>query len=315
MNPDFKHRDKPFVSVIVPVKNDAERIKLCLGALLEQTYPRDRYEIIVIDNGSTDATLSVIRQYPVIVLVEDTIPSSYAARNTGLASTQGQVIAFTDSDCIPFPDWLEKGVAHLQRSSNCGLLAGSVEVFFRDSTRLSAVEIYESVTAFPQRKFVEKYKFGATANVFTYRNVFDKVGLFNTSLQSGGDREWGQRVHEAGYAVVYADDVVVKHPARHSFNELYMKLVRVSKGLHHLEGQKSNSWLRFTKRLIKDIIPPGKDILEAWNDTRLRGIKQKSAFIAVLLYLRYMQAWIRLRLQLSKSRYTSGRSAHSFIRS
>src|SRR3990170_3006911 len=103
----------PKISVIVPVYNDAQRIGKCIESLLQQTYPHEKYEVIIIDNGSTDETREVIKKYPVKLLIEDKIQSSYAARNKGIKNAKGEVIAFTDSDCIPGNDWIERGVANL----------------------------------------------------------------------------------------------------------------------------------------------------------------------------------------------------------
>src|ERR1041384_5139232 len=94
-----------FVSVIVPVWNDAERLGHCLHALEKQTYPAESYEVIVVDNGSTDSVACLVAAYGRARLVSEQRPGSYAARNTGLNLARGQVIAFTDADCLPAPDW------------------------------------------------------------------------------------------------------------------------------------------------------------------------------------------------------------------
>src|SRR3712207_160037 len=96
----------PYVTVIVPVYNDAGRVGSCLAALEAQTYPRQRYEVIVVDNGSTDATPAVVQSFRVRLLFERQVRSSYAARNAGLAEAKGVIIALTDSDCTPTPGWL-----------------------------------------------------------------------------------------------------------------------------------------------------------------------------------------------------------------
>src|ERR1041385_8126335 len=104
-----------FVSVIIPVWNDPERLTKCLDALRKQTYPAHSYEIIVVDNGSAVPVDRVVASYGHARVVHEQRVGSYAARNSGLKVARGQVIAFTDADCLPAPDWIEKGVAHLKR--------------------------------------------------------------------------------------------------------------------------------------------------------------------------------------------------------
>lgn len=221
----------PSVTVIVPVFNDVTRLRLLLDALAAQTYPKGRLEILIVDNASTEDVQGVVRERgPPFVALHEGRPGSYAARNRALRQAKGDVVAFTDGDCIPYPDWIERGLAALATHPEAGLVAGRIEVFPRDR-RLTWVERYEMAYAFPQDKFVAEQHFGATANVFTRRSVLDRVGPFNADLKSGGDRDWGQRVHAAGLAVVYAPDVVVRHPARRTFKEFGSKVRRVVGGI------------------------------------------------------------------------------------
>lgn len=220
----------PFVSVIIPVYNDSERLKTCLRALEMQTYPPEQYEVIVVDNQSDEGLDLIVAAFPHAISIVETQRSSYAARNAGILRTQGQIVAFTDSDCIPAEDWLEAGVKHLMSTSNCGLIGGKIELFFQTSGRPTAVELYDSLMHLQQHLFVNAMRFSATANLFTFKTVFDRVGLFDSRLKSGGDKEWGQRVFSAGYRLVYADDVCITHPARATFRQLRGKERRLAGG-------------------------------------------------------------------------------------
>ena len=107
--------NKHFVSVIIPVYNDSARVKICLEALEKQTYPQNLYEVIVVDNASDEypAIKDVVCQFSQAIAAYESRPGSYAARNKGISLAKGDIIAFTDADCIPAKNWIEKGVANL----------------------------------------------------------------------------------------------------------------------------------------------------------------------------------------------------------
>src|SRR5688572_22754402 len=155
---------KLFVSVIIPVLNDGDRLHRCLAALEEQTYPGDRFEVIVVDNGSKHDPAEIVAEFPHAKLAREAKPSSYAARNVGIALAKGDILAFTDSDCVPTKQWLEAGVAALTSSPDCGMVAGAVEVFCKDEQNPTAVELFERVSAFPQERYLREYHYGVTAN-------------------------------------------------------------------------------------------------------------------------------------------------------
>ena len=93
------------VSVIVPAYNAQKTIGQCIDALLAQTYPRESYEVIVVDDGSTDGTADVVKAYPVKYLYQRN-QGPATARNIGVREAQGEIILFTDSDCVPFDNWI-----------------------------------------------------------------------------------------------------------------------------------------------------------------------------------------------------------------
>ncbi len=294
----------PFVSVIIPVFNDGERLRLCLAALAGQTYGRSRFEIIVVDNGSDDfeQIKAVVAAYDNAVLAVEPTPGSYAARNRGLGLATGEAIAFTDADCIPAANWLTAGMQLLTQTPNCGLLAGQIQLFFQNPDRPTMVELYESVRALPQQEFVEQHHYGATANIFTWRQVIDRVGEFDAQLKSSGDMEWGQRVHAHGYRQIYSETVVVQHPTRSSLQELTVRTRRLAGGHYDLHLKRTHSiWRRqlvFAQAVLKNLTPPVFFTLTTLGDTRLQGIRQKLKVSLVMLLVRYISAWEVVRLKL-----------------
>ena len=222
--------EPPFVSVIVPVYDDAARLILCLEALHQQTYAPDRFEVVVIDNGSSEDIVGACRGFAQVRCVDEPRPGSYVARNTGVAASSGEVLAFTDADCLPQRDWLEQGVHRLERSPEGTIVGGSVPVFAKDPARPTSAELYESAFAFPQRRRIEEEHWGVTANLFVPSIVMAAVGPFDERARSGGDAEWCRRAHAAGYRIVYEEAARVDHPARSSVAELLRKARRVGGG-------------------------------------------------------------------------------------
>ncbi len=192
VNKSISSNDKelPFVSVIIPVCNDANRLSNCLSALEKQTYPYQSFEVVVVDNASSEDNRPVFEEDNHVKLLCEYRPGSYAARNLGIQHSKSEVLVFTDSDCVPASDWIEKGVTQLINTVNCGIIGGRIEFFYRDHSNPTVVEIYDSIKFMQQERCIEKGKFSVTANMFTFKSIFDKVGLFNASMKSGGDVEW-----------------------------------------------------------------------------------------------------------------------------
>ena len=215
----------PRVSVVVPHYSDFERLDLCLAALERQAFPRQQFEIVVADNDSPqgrDAVAKVVAGRARLTFV--TTKGAGPARNGGVAAARGEVIAFTDSDCVPEPGWLAAGVQALARSD---LVGGAMRVLVNDPARITPEEAFEVLFAFDNRGYVEKKGFSVSANLFCFRSTFERVGGFSTSKVSE-DLEWCRRATAMGYALAYTPDAVVGHPARATWEELVHKWRRVN---------------------------------------------------------------------------------------
>jgi glycosyltransferase involved in cell wall biosynthesis len=226
----------PVVSVIVPAHNPGPRIERLLGALAEQTVA-EPYEVLVVDDGSTDSTQERVRRWPTVRYVRaERRAGAYAARNRGLETARGSVIAFTDADCVPTRAWLDWGIKAL--GEGIDLVAGRIEADL--SERPSVAALVDSIRFLDQELYTT-LGFGATANLLVRRSVFDLVGSFNERLRSGGDREFGMRATDAGAAIRYAPEVVVLHESRDTLRALAQKSVRIGRGLasqrRHAEGR------------------------------------------------------------------------------
>ena len=290
------------VSVIIPAHNDHDRLKLCLAALAEQTLPRESYEVIVVDNRSDPPLRDVVEQFDFCSYTTESKPGSYAARNKGLQLAKADLLAFTDSDCIPEPQWLEKGCEALKRLAPDGLIGGRIKVFSQNADKPTSVELYEFAFAFDQASNISKARFAATANMFTARETIEAVGPFNQELKSGGDLEWGRRVSTAGRSLAYAEDVVIRHPSRHSIKQINIKTRRHVGGHYGISKQRRDRLFTLHKLnvLWKLICPQFGKMWEA----RKRLGRLGFGFVAwlrvcmVILVIQYTKLFEYFRLYL-----------------
>jgi glycosyltransferase involved in cell wall biosynthesis len=250
----------PKVSVIVPVHRGMDCLAGLLDALASQTLPVGKFEVIVVDNGGNPGIQELVARFPGSTLVTEQRRGSYAARNTGTRHAGGEVLAFTDADCRPARDWLAKGSDALERDGGSDLVAGHVDLQFSRDGPASLAERYEALTAFPQEHYVKALNFGVTANLFVRRSVFDALRGFDGALQSGGDRDFGQRAKDAGFRLIYAPSVQVVHPARATMRSLISKAWRVAGGEMALWESGKVSFSR--RQWLNMLLPP---MLWSWR--------------------------------------------------
>jgi glycosyltransferase involved in cell wall biosynthesis len=259
---------QPVISVIVPVWNDEKRIGQCIEALQSQSLPREAFEIIVVDNGSTDSTSAVVARYQDVLLLREATAGSYAARNTGLARARGDYVAFTDSDCTPQPDWLEKGLQAVRDQEGIGVGAGRVAFQEPHGHYSRACLNYERHLSMRQDENARK-GFAITANWFSRKSILLEAGGFNAALKSGGDYALSGKLSRSGLRTVYLHDAVVQHPARAQVAEITGKIRRVVGGRWASETGKLRSLKRgkvetksFLKRLQAVARAPGLSLVE-----------------------------------------------------
>jgi glycosyltransferase involved in cell wall biosynthesis/SAM-dependent methyltransferase len=219
------------ITVIIPVWNDGASLRLCLDCLEKQTYPKEDFEVIVVDNGSTVEMGPIKTEFADVRWLREDIPGSYAARNLGLRHASGAIIALTDSDCLPTPQWLENAVSALE-GSNATILGGRIEFPAPKTGKLNVYEALEEATTLmtDHRRAIEEMGVGFTANIVAYASVFGRVGCFNPELKSSGDFEWIERAKKNGEIIKYVDSAVVRHPRRSSFKAICQRRKRVGGG-------------------------------------------------------------------------------------
>lgn len=239
------------ISIIVPTFKDNIRLRQCLNALINQSIGLSKFEVIVVDNDP-ERSISIDNSYFQklnLSILYETIPGSYAARNKGIKYANSEIIGFTDSDCIPDPDWLRNAVKYFEKDQNkdIGILAGNVPLFFKDSNSLTYAEIYEKYTGFDFESYVKEGSCGA-GNWFSYKSVLEEFGGFNSELKSNGDTDLSKRI-SSKYNVIYAPDVIVRHPARYYVKDIVYKYRRLLGGTY--QRRFYNKPFRFLLQIIQ----------------------------------------------------------------
>ena len=199
----------PSVSVVIPTWNGATRIGPCLLALLEQSKGRN-VEVLVIDDGSTDATASVVAQYPQVRLVSRANAGPAAARNQGAHEAGGEILLFTDDDCVPQAGWLDAMLAPFSDPEVVGVKG----VYCTQQKQLAA--------RFVQTEYEDKYRLMSRLSridfVDTYsagfrRDRFLEMAGYDTSfpVACAEDVELSYRMSARGWKMVFAPAAVVRH--------------------------------------------------------------------------------------------------------
>ncbi|KAA9013053.1 glycosyltransferase [Sphingobium limneticum] len=210
--------------MIIPHFNDLRSLDLCLASLASQTQPRDTFEVIVADNCSPVAPHeleAVTAGRASYVRVEQR--GAAIARNEGVRVSKGRILAFIDCDCIAEPEWLSEGVTALRGQD---LVGGEMKVLVDRQRSISGAEAFESVFAFDNRRYVEQESFTVTANLFTSRSTFERVGGFCNGVSE--DKEWCHRARDLGFRIGYARNARVGHPARENWADLRRKWERLN---------------------------------------------------------------------------------------
>ena len=203
------------ISVIVPVHNGSQTLPACLQALQSQSHPPD--EIIVVDDGSTDDTATVAARFGVTVLSQAKAGPA-AARNYGARVARGDILLFTDADCAPAPNWIERMLAPFADPTVAGakgeyrtrqpeLIARFVQQEYQDR--------YDRMVGQPQIDFVDTYSAAYRRQLFLAAGGFDPT--FPTA--SVEDQEFSFRLAEQGHRLVYVPGATVYHQHDRSLGE------------------------------------------------------------------------------------------------
>ena len=259
---------RPCISVVVPFHNVERFLPMCLDGLRAQTLPRDRYEIVLVDNNSTDGSAAFAESCDDVTLLKQPISGSYAARNMGIREARGEIIATIDPDCRPDIDWLEQ-IAASMKDSECVVVLGH-QRHASQSEALELLELYEAEKiAYVTDRGEKELYYGYTNNMAFRRSLFDQIGLFPERVR-GGDTIFVRRVvDQLGSKVVrFNPDMKTTHLEVDTLNAYYAKRAvygtsneRISQVMPFRPLRNAERWDVFSKLARKHRFPLRKKLL------------------------------------------------------
>jgi len=210
----------PEASVIVPVYNADATLEDCIRSLLNLDYPADRYELIFVDNGSTDQSPRILQRFSDrIRILSELKPGPSAARNTGIRSARFPLVAFTDSDCTADPHWLRRLVAPLL-APDVGVSGGTI----RSQRPCNQIEAFGE-RVHDNRRAITCYKppFVAGGNWASRAEILKQVNYFDEAFLRAEDCELSCRMLQAGFRFVYVPEAIVYHRNESTYFGLFLE--------------------------------------------------------------------------------------------
>ena len=209
----------PFFSVVVPTYNRPDRLATCLQALAAQDYPRDRYEVVVVDDGSSHPMDNVVAPYEhapaqsglQITLHRQANAGPAAARNAGADLAKGPLLAFTDDDCMPSPTWLSGFADRLKQKPEAMIGGRSLNALPNNLYSTASQALIDYLYAYYSAP--NKAMFFASNNIAMTKENFVAVGGFDVSfpLAAAEDRDFCDRWQHKKLPMVYAPEVTLRH--------------------------------------------------------------------------------------------------------
>ena len=252
----------PFVSIIIPAKNEEKLLRGCIGSLHQLDYPKEKMEIIIVDGLSTDNTAGVALDMgaKVISNVKQTVSPG---RNIGFENAKGELVAFTDADCIVDPHWLSNSIKYFENDATVACAGGPNLTPADESDFGKAVGFVFDQPVFAAGSIharelheVKEVSSIPGCNAIYRQSVLAKVMPLDESMLTGDDTLLNRKILDLGCRLLYTPDVVVYHYRRPTPRKLWRQFYRYAIGRLQV-GKKDKRLLNMAHVLIGLSIPVG----------------------------------------------------------
>ena len=208
-------QEHPFISIVIPTYNRPEQLAVCLRACSRLDYPRDRFEVIVVDDGGVTPLDELVNQFHgslTLKLLQQRNAGPAAARNRGASEATGEFLAFTDDDCAPASNWLEALAAQFVASPDCAV-GGQTSNALMHNLYSTASHLLVSYIIAYYGSAPERVRFFPSCNLAFPTERFRDLGGFNVAFprSAGEDREMCDRWQHRGYRMIQAPEAVIYH--------------------------------------------------------------------------------------------------------
>jgi GT2 family glycosyltransferase len=235
--------EQPFASIIIPTHNRVDSLTRCIASLAAQTYPADRFEIIVVNDGGGTVPESVrgnLDPRTVFEVIDVKHGGPAAARNAGVARARGEILAFIDDDCVADSQWLEALVTRL--TSQRDAVVGGRVVNALEHNRYSRASqlLVSQLYRYYHEQGRGDLPFFTTNSLATRAETFARIGPFDASFPfASEDRDWSDRCLLAGAPLVYAPEAVVHHEHDLTLTTFFQQHFRYGEGARRFHGARA----------------------------------------------------------------------------
>lgn len=238
-------------SIVIPTYNRPERLKECLQSITFLEYPRDCFEVVVVDDGSKISLERVVEPFKNqlhITLLKQINQGPATARNTGVNHAKGKFLAFTDDDCKPAPDWLKTLATRFENAPNCLIGGKTINILSDNTFSIASQELinylYSYYNSNPQQA-----SFFASNNIALSTENFRKIGGFDTTYPRAAaeDREFCDRWLQYGNKMLYAPEVQVYHAHQLTLSSYWRQHFHYGRGafcFHQVRAKRAHTKIK-----------------------------------------------------------------------